>query len=569
MTLRHLLLACLMANMPGNAVAQGTANDTSGDRRPAMLAPGNVARLQPAFVFRAEQSGHAAVPPVIDGHTIYILTPFPHTLYAINVTPNGGAVTWQYRAEADGRASGLQAEGRGGGLTLADHRLYLNTLDGQTVALEAATGAVLWRASIAALSNGETLGAAPLIANGRVFLGNAGDRFGARGWAAALDAATGQLLWRRYSTGPDADVGIGAGFRPTDPADSGRQRGAATWPSTAWQHGGGGVSGPLLLDTATGVLFHGTGFPAPLNPEQRQGDNRWTSGLFAREAATGAARWFTSINAHDLYGLGGTAPTLMLNRTWQGTPRRLLVHPDANGYVYLLDRDDGTILSAAPFVPVNATTGVDLRTGALSRNPAKAVKRGTTAQDICPAHPGAVTGASAFLPATGLLYIPSRRLCMDMEARNANYIPGTGFTGANMRARSADGAPQGALVGWDLEAARPAWMVLERFPLESDVLATEGGLVFYGTLDGVLKAIDARTGAELWRAETGSTIMARPVAFTGPDGRPWLAVLAGSDQPVAEIDMRDATAISGLANVLRALPPPRDPAVTLHVFRLP
>jgi PQQ-dependent dehydrogenase (methanol/ethanol family) len=566
------LVACLVLALAGGAHAQGDKGlpaETPGEASSAILRPENIGTLQPVFSFRTGQPGRAASAPLVSGNRLFFVTPFPHTVYAIDLSAPGNPVAWQYRPEADGRAGGLAEGVREGGLTLAGDRLYLNTLDGRTVALEAGSGTVIWTARIADPGQGETLAAPPLVAGGRVILGNGGDRFGARGWIAALDAATGRLLWRRYSTGPDAEVGIGPGYRPIDPADAGGDRGINTWPPSAWQHGGGGVSGPILWDAASDLLFHGTGYPAPWNPEQRQGDNRWTSGLFAREAADGTARWFLPLNPHDLYALGGQAPNLLLEHPWQGSPRRLLVHPDANGHVYVLDRDSGEILSATPFLPVNATTGVDPRTGALSRNPAKAVKQSGTTRDICPGHPGAVTGASAFLPATGLLYIPARQLCMDMEARNANFMPGTGFTGANLRGRPAGDAPRGLLVGWDLKAARAAWTVPERFPLEGDTLATEGGLVLYGTLDGVLKALDARSGAELWRFQAGAAIMSPPLAFTGPDGRPWLAVLAGSGQPGEEIDMRDATAASGLANVLQDLPPPRDPAVTLHVFRLP
>ena len=448
--------------------------------------------------------------------------------------------------------------------------MYLNTLDGRTLALDTGRGEVIWDVRTADPSRGETLASAPLAAGDRIVLGNAGDDFGARGWIAALDAATGRALWRRYSTGPDAEVGIGPGFKPLHARDQDASRGTTSWPPSAWQRGGGGVSGSILWDAAADLLFHGTGHPAPWNPDQRPGENRWTSGLFARDAETGLARWFDPINPHDLYALGGNAPNLLVESEWRGARRRLLIHPDGNGYVYMLDSRTGEMLSAEPFVPVNATSGVDLPTGALIRNADKAVRRGMTTRDICPAHPGAVGGSSAFLPATGLLYIPSRRLCMDMEARNANHIRGTGFTGASFRIQPHGGEPRGMLVGWDLAAARPAWTVPERYPLGGGVLVTEGGLVFYGTLDGVLKALDARTGAELWRFQAAAGIVSRPITFRGPDGHQDIAVLAGlGNGPDAEIDRRDATAAQGFANVLRGLPQPRDPAVTLYVFRLP
>ncbi|MBI0539114.1 PQQ-dependent dehydrogenase, methanol/ethanol family [Roseomonas sp. KE2513] len=558
------MAALLAMALPGNV---GAAEVPPAEKE---LTPASVGQLRLAFTFRTHHPGPATQAPLADGKTLFLLTPFPHTLYALDLATPDATVRWRYTPEADGTARGRSCCGEGqGGMSLEGGRLYVNTLDGRTLALDAANGAPAWEVRTADPSSGESLASAPLPAGGKLLLGNAGDRFGVRGWIAALDAGTGRRLWRLHSTGEDAEVGIGAGFRPLYPGDDRADRGVASWPPSAWQQGGGGVSGPILWDAGSGLVFHGTGHPAPLVPDQRQGDNRWTSGLFARELETGRARWFDPLNSHDLYGLGATASSLLLDRDWRGAPRRLLVHPDANGHVYVLDRGTGEILSAEPFVPVNATAGVDLATGALRRDESKAVRRGRMTRDICPASPGAVTGASAFLPETGLLYIPSRRLCMDMEARNANYIRGTGFTGANLRLRPADGEGQGALVGWDLEAGRPAWTVPERFPLSGGVLAT-GGLVVYGTLDGVLKALDARSGAVLWQFQAASGILSRPVAFRGPDGHAQLAVLAGSgDGPEAEIDRRDASAEDGMGNVLRDLPRSPDPGVTLYMFRLP
>lgn len=545
----------------------GAAEVTSAENE---LTPASVGQLRLAFTFRTHHPGPATQSPLVDGSTLFLLTPFPHTLYALNLATPGATVRWRYTPEADGTARGRSCCGEGqGGMSLEGGQLYVNTLDGRTLALDAASGAPTWEVRTADPSSGETLVSAPLTAGGRLLIGNAGDRFGVRGWIAALDGGTGRALWRWHSTGPDAEVGIVAGFKPLYPGNERPDQGVASWPPSAWRQGGGGVSGEILWDAASGLIFHGTGHPAPLVPDQRPGDNRWTSGLFARELETGLARWFDPLNAHDLYGLGGTAPSLLLDRAWRGTPRQLLVHPDANGHVYVLDRGTGEILSAEPFVPVNATAGVDLATATLRRDEGKAVRRGRMTRDVCPAHPGAVTGASAYLPETGLLYIPSRRLCMDMEARNANYIRGTGFTGANLRLRPADERGRGALVGWDLDAGRPAWTVPERFPLSGGVLAT-GGLVIYGTRDGLLKALDARSGVLLWSFQTGSGILSRPVAFRGLDGHAHLVVLAGSgDGPEAEIDRRDASAENGMGNLLRDLPRPSDPGATLYVFRLP
>ena len=534
------------------------------------LTPANVGGLQPVASLPTGSRGAHGAAPVIAADTAFVLTPFPHELLALDLRAPGLPLKWRYRPEADSMVAG-QGGGARNAPVVEGGRVFFTTFDGHAITLDAATGALLWDRRVADPSQGETLPAPPLLARGTVLLGSGGDDFGARGWIGALSAETGALLWKRYTTGPDAAVGIGPGFAS---AGQGEDLGVATWSPSAWQHGGGGVSGPILWDAAAGLVFHGTGYPAPWNPDQRRGDNRWTSGLFARTLEDGAARWFLPVSPHDLYALGSTTPNLLLDREWQGSQRPLLVHPDPNGHVYVLDRLSGALLSAEAFLPVNATQGLDPKQGVLRRNPAKEVRSGGTTTGICPAHPGAVGGATAYSPRTGLLYIPARRLCMDLEARDTTFIPGTPFTGANLRQTLVPGLYPGALVAWDLGATRVAWTHDEALPLEGGALVTAGGLVFYGTMEGVLKALDAATGAELWRFQAASGIMAPPVSYQGPDGRQYVAVLAGTGGfPGAaagrDIDIRDATAAEGRANAIRRMPQPPETGGMLYVFALP
>ncbi|MFE1599572.1 outer membrane protein assembly factor BamB family protein [Methylobacterium sp. ID0610] len=523
----------------------------------------------PAWSFRTGSPGGHTGAPLAAGGRLFVPTPFPHALHALDAA--SGRVLWTFRPRPDPMAEGYAAGGPVSTAPVeAGGRLYLNTLDGHTLALDAATGTVIWDVATARVAAGETLASAPLVARGRVLVGGGGDDFGARGFIAALDAASGRELWRRFSTGPDAEVGIGPDFRGPGGADLGIR----TWPPAAWQQGGGAVSGPLLYDPDADLVFHGTGHPAPWNPDQRPGDNRWTSGLFARDLDTGAARWFVPLNPHDLYALGGTAPSLLVDRDWQGAPRKLLIHPDANGILYVLDRLTGEILSAEPFASVNATTGVDRATGALKRDPSKATRFQVMARSVCPAWIGAAGGTPALSPDAALIYLPVRTLCMDIEARNASYVAGTAFVGANVRVKAAAGVPRGALVAWDLAAGKPAWSVPETFPLGGGVRAIDGGLVVYGTLDGVLKAVDARSGRPVWQHRLPSGVVGDPAVVAGPDGSRLLAVLAGLGGPLGQaaragIDRRDATAARGMANALPDLPRPEEEGGVLAVFRLP
>jgi PQQ-dependent dehydrogenase (methanol/ethanol family) len=565
----------LSMGLPALVLALGIARAAEPDpslRFAALqdVTPANVAQLRLVASVPTGSRGAHAAPPVIAGQTAFILTPFPHELLALDLASPDLPVAWRYRPAANAMAAGMGG-GAHNGVVVEAGRVYLTTLDGHAIALDAGTGAVLWDAQVADLAMGEQLSAPPLLAAGRVMVGSGGDDFGARGWIAALSAETGAVLWKRFTTGPDEAVGIGPAF-----IGSGQDSnlGVTTWAPSAWQHGGGGVSGPLLWDAGAGLVFHGTGHPAPWNPDQRSGDNRWTSGLFARSAEDGSARWFLPVTPHDLYALGSTTANLLLDRDWQGHQRPLVVHPDANGHVYVVDRGSGALLSAEPFLPVNATAGLDPGAGLLRRNPAKAVRSGGTTTGICPAHPGAVGGEPAYSPQTGLLYIPARRLCMDMEARDTTFMAGTPFTGGSLRQVPAPGLSAGALVAWDLGAARVAWTLDEALPLEGGALATAGGLVFYGTQGGLLKAVDARSGAELWHFRLPSGIIGPPVGYRGADGKEHVAVLAGpGGVPGAaagrEIDMRDSTAAGGQAHALRTLPRPPDAGGLFYDFDLP
>ena len=282
------------------------------------------------------------------------------------------------------------------------------------------------------------------------------------------------------------------------------------------------------------------------------------------------------INPHDLYGLGAAGSLIAAELRRQGTDRAVLIHPDANGMVYLLDRSSGQILSAQAFVDVNATEGVDLPSGALRRNRAKATHVSSTTRDVCPAWPGATGGTAqaAYAPRTGLLYLPVNRLCMDIEARAVSFMPGTPYIGANLRIKAPhDNNRRGALLAWSVVAGKPAWQADESLPIESGVLLTAGGVVFYGTLDGWFKAVDARSGKLLWQFHAASAIVGQPISFQRKDGRQYIAVLAGMGGAAGavaqeEIDIRDATAARGYANAIHGLRPAANHGM-LYIFSLP
>ena len=333
--------------------------------------------------------------------------------------------------------------------------------------------------------------------------------------------------------------------------------------------------GWISYDPELNLIYHGTGNPGPWNPDLRPGDNKWTAGIFARDPDTGAARWFYQWSPHDLHDYDGINEQVLLDMSWNGQPRKVLVRPDRNGYLYVLDRTTGEVLSAEPFGAVNSTKGVDLKTGRPIPNPDKEPGTGKVVRNICPTASGAKDWQpSAFSPRTGLLYIPHNNLCMDEEGVEVNYIAGTPYVGMNVRMIPGPGGHRGAFTAWDIAKAAPAWKLDEEFPVWSGAVATAGDVVFYGTMEGWFKAISARTGELLWQFKTSSGIIGQPITYRGPDGHQYVAILSGvggwaGAVVSGDLDPRDGTAALGFANAMKDLKDVTTPGGTLYVFRLP
>jgi PQQ-dependent dehydrogenase (methanol/ethanol family) len=535
----------------------------------------NVSQLGVKLTFSTGvAAGHEAAPLVVGG-TMFIVTPWPNVLYALDLTRPGAPMKFAYRPKPLAAAKGVACcDLVNRGAAYADGAIFFNTLDNRTVAVDAVTGEERWTATLGDINRGETMTMAPLVVKGKVLVGNSGGEFGVRGWLTALDQRTGRLLWRAYSTGPDKDVLIGSRFKPFYEMDRGSDLGVSTWPPDAWQTGGGTVWGWISYDPELDLIYYGTANPGPWNPEQRPGDNKWTAGIFARDPDSGEAVWFYQWSPHDLYDHDGVNEQLLLDLPIGGRQRKVLVRPERNGYVYVLDRATGEVLSADPFVHVTASRGVDLKSGRLIPAGEKEPKLGVVIREICPAAPGAKDWQpSAYSPATGFVYIPHNNLCMDFEGVEANYIAGTPFVGANVRYYAGPGGHQGQFTAWDPVARKAVWTLKERFPVWSGAVATAGDVVFYGTMDGWFKAVDARSGSLLWQFKTGSGVIGQPITYRGPDGKQYVAVLAGvggwpGSVVVNDLDTRDASASNGWGEAMAGLKNATTKGGMLYVFGL-
>lgn len=535
----------------------------------------NVNQLQLAWSFSTGVlRGHEAA-PVIVNNTMYIVTPHPNKVYALDLTRDG-ALKWQYDAPTSRAAAGVACcDVVNRGVAYADGKIFFNTLDVHTIALDAETGEEIWRVKLGDINIGESMTMAPLVVKDKVLVGNSGGEFGVRGWIAALDINTGEQVWRGWSTGPDSDVLIGDDFQPFYEGDRGADLGVNTWPADGWRLGGGNVWGWISYDPELDLIYHGTGNPGVWNPALRPGDNKWAASLFARDPDTGMARWAYQFTPHDEHDYDAVNENVLVDLEIDGQMRRVLIRPERNGFIYVIDRVTGEVLSADKFGTVNWATHVDLETGRPVRDPEKSTGN-RMARNVCPAAPGLKDWQpSAWSPRTRLLYIPHNHLCMDYQGIEANYVAGTPYVGANVVMHAANNDEhRGMFTAWDPVRRQKVWEIRELFPAWSGALATAGDVVFYGTMDRWVKAIHAVTGELLWQYRVGSGVVGQPVTYLGPDGKQYVAILSGVGgwagfAALGIMPEEDPGIALGFAHAVRDLAEHTPMGGMLHVFALP
>jgi lanthanide-dependent methanol dehydrogenase len=473
--------------------------------------------------------GHEGGPLVVN-NTMYVVTPFPNNLIALDLTKPGSPQKWIYEPHPDPKSVGIACcDVVNRGASYADGKIIYNLLDTNTVAVDANTGKQLWRTQVGDINLGETITMAPLVVKNVVLVGDSGGELGVRGKMTALDLKTGKILWRAYNSGPDKDVLIGPDFKPFYKKDQGKDLGVSTWTPGQWKMGGGTIWGWVSYDPELNLIYYGTGNPGVWNPDMRPGDNKWSLTIWARNPETGEAKWAFQVVAHDAWDYDEIMENILVDMPWQGKTRKLLIHPGRTGFVYVFDRETGELLSADNFEPVTWAKGFDVKTGMPIEDPNHRSHQGYYTKGICPSSTGAKEFVpSSFSPRTGLLYIPAHNTCMDYEGTDVNYIAGTPYLGASVRMYPGPGGYQGELIGWDVAHAKKLWGVKEAdLPVYSGVLSTAGDVVFYGTMDGWFRAIDAHDGKVLWQFKVASGIVGNPMTYLGPDGKQYVAIYSG------------------------------------------
>ena len=482
------------------------------------VTPINVKNLEQKWVFQADSlEKFETTPLVVDG--VMYLTQAPSDVVALDAKT--GRIFWIYRyvVSTDVRPCCGSVNH---GLAILGDTLYLATLDAHLVAIDAKAGRPLWNVKVATASAGYAMTLAPLVVKDKVIIGVAGGEFGIRGFVAAFNASTGSEVWRTYTV--------------PGPGEPGHE----SWQGNSWEHGGGPVWLTGSYDPALNLTYWGTGNPGPdWNPAQRAGDNLYSDSVLALDADTGKLKWYFQFTPNDPYDYDAVQIPVLVDGMWNGAPRKLMMWANRNGFFYVLDRTNGQFLAGYPFIKLNWASGLDPKGRPIPTPPPEGA----------PTFPGLQGGTNwyspSYSPRTGLFYVSAWEDYASVFIREAQtFEEGRRFVGGRPTspipgAQNVPGATKrppinvwteaaghGAVIAIDPRTGEKKW----KFPMtdttDSGLLTTASDLLFTGGREGYFQALDARTGALLWKTILGGPIVAGPMTYQA-DGKQFIAVAAG------------------------------------------
>jgi alcohol dehydrogenase (cytochrome c) len=500
-----------------------TYNGTYNSQRYSTLSqvtPDNVTKLEPKWVLQNQVFGAwQSNPLVVDG--VMYLTERPNDVMAVDAKT--GRMFWLYRwtPSADARVC-CGANNRG--VAILGDTLYMGTLDAHLIAIDAKTGKPLWNVTVADVKLAYSITLAPLIIKDKVVVGVGGGEFGIRGFIAAYDAKTGKEAWR-FNTIP------GPG-----------EKGHETWDEDDWRNGGASVWVTGSYDPDLNLTYWGIGNPGPdWNPHQRPGDNLYSDSVVALDADTGTLKWHFQFTPNDGYDYDSVQIPVLADINWKGTPTKVMMWANRNGYFYVLDRTTGRFLLGEPFVTVNWASGLDQNGRPIqTRQPAG-----------MPTYPGNQGGTNwyppSFSPRTGLFYFSAwENYGTIYKPEEATYQPGRNFSGGGFSVVTpVPGAPSigigrrgpinnwtdevgnGAVMAMDPHTGKPKWKVTQFDVTDGGMLTTASDLLFTGGREGYFHALDARTGKLLWKTNLGGQIVMAPITYQ-VEGKQYVSVISGS-----------------------------------------
>ena len=529
-------LFALSAIAPAFALAQGTSNvsvSTMPDVQPnALLAKpvganwlsyngdytgrrfsaldqintSNVQNLRAQWVFHVPNSDSMEVTPVVaDG---LMLVTSANDAYALDAQT--GRAVWHYsRAVSEGLIDDA-AQHHNRGAAVLQSRVYMETDNAHLLCLDARSGHLLWDVAYAEGNKNYGATSAPLIVNGKVIVGTSGGDDGVRGFVAAYNADTGKLAWRFWTIPGPGEFG------------------ASSWPGELYKHGGGTTWMPGTFDPELNTLFWGTSNPSPdFDGAPRPGDDLYTDCVLALDPDTGKLKWHFQFTPHDLFDYDATETAMLVDADFRGQPRKLLVEANRNGFLYVLDRTNGTFLAAVPFVgKLNWAKGIDA-SGRPIRTEVMPSKDGTR---VCPGFSGATNWfAPAFDPATSLIFFFALENCDIFFLKPEEFAEGRTYYSTGVKHNPSDRG-QKVLRAFTLDALKPAWSYAQSGNGHGSggVMATAGGLLFFGDAAQSFEAVEGKSGKPLWHFTVGQSIQASPMTYA-VNGKQYVAIAAGSD----------------------------------------
>ena len=498
----------------------------------------NVKNLKVAWTFSTGVlRGHEGSPVVV-GDTMWVHTPFPNIVYALDLN-NEGRIIWKYEPKQDPSVIPVMCcDTVNRGLAYADGKIFLHQADTTVVALDAKTGKEVWKAVNGDPKKGETNTATVLPVKDKVIVGISGGEFGVQCHVTAYDMNTGKKVWRGYSVGTDDQILVDAEKTMSLGKPVGKDSSIKTWQGDQWKIGGGCTWGWYSYDPEVNLMYYGSGNPSTWNPAQRPGDNKWSMTLWGRDVDTGVAKWVYQMTPFDEWDYDGINEVILADIDVKGKKRKTAVHFDRNGLAYTLDRHTGELLVAEKYDPVvNWTTGVEMDPAKPNYGRPYVVDKYSTAKNgadfntkgVCPAALGSKDQQPAsFSPKTGMFYVPTNHVCMDYEPFKVSYTAGQPYVGATLSMFPAPNSHggMGNFIAWDAGAGKIVWSKPEPFSVWSGALATAGDVVFYGTLEGYLKAVDPKDGKELYKFKTASGIIGNVMTYSHK-GKQYVAILSG------------------------------------------
>lgn len=524
------------------------------DRHSALtqITPSNVKHLQ---LIWSQSSGalrgHEGQPIVVDvggKPMMFFVSAWPNIVQALDLSdPDHPVEVWNYLKKTDRDLSAVPracCDTVNRGINYADGKVLFNTLDGYLIALDARTGAVDWQVKHAYPDAGETVTGAPLIANDKVVVGFGGDEFGARGRVEAYNLADGKLVWKYWDNGTDEDMGLTSDTNKANPqyGTAGHNIGML-YPGDEWKRGGGAAWAWYSYDPQLHLVYYGSGNPGLWSPAYRCGanpptqeacndgkyDNKYSMSIFARDVDTGKVAWVYQMTPFDQWDYDGVNEPILVNMKIDGKTRKTLVHFDRNGFVYVLDRTNGTLLEAHKYVTVNWAEKVDMKTD----RPVKVYEHSPLlVNQMAQACPSAMGGkdqqpASVDPSNPQVFFVPTNNWCMqDTPQTRTSLQQGVVYVFANVYMYEEVPGVSGRIKAFNVVTGKTVWNLPDKYPNWGGTLNTAGGVVFYGSTGGDFRAVDAKSGHILWSRKLGSGIIGNPITYS-IGGHQYVSIMAG------------------------------------------